>query len=79
MERQTFDMGHLFDQLGQPSDADAIARFIASHSPLAENVRLHEADFWSPTQAAFLREALLDDAEWAEVVDALNGELHQRH
>lgn len=79
MERPTLDMGSLFDQLGEPSDSASIARFIERHAPLADAVQLHEATFWSPTQSAFLREALLDDAEWAEVVDALNGELHARH
>jgi hypothetical protein len=42
-------------------------------------VRLHEADFWTSSQASFLREATLDDAEWVVIVDALNSELHQRH
>lgn len=79
MERPILDMGSLFDQLGEPSDSASIARFIERHAPLADAVQLHEAAFWSPTQSAFLREALLDDAEWAEVVDALNGELHARH
>lgn len=79
MERPVHNMSNLFAQLGRPDDEAAIARFIESHRPLAGGVRLHEAAFWSPAQAAFLREALLDDADWAEVADELNTNLHARH
>ncbi|WP_265588330.1 DUF2789 family protein [Chitinilyticum piscinae] len=30
-----------------------------------------EASFWRPSQADFLRQALMEDSEWAEVVDEL--------
>ena len=76
MERPYHNMCKLFAQLGEPSDETAIARFIANHRPLPGNVQLHEAAFWSPAQATFLHEALLDDADWAEVTDELNVELH---
>jgi len=79
MERPNHDLSNLFAQLGEPNDEAAITRFIESHRPLAEHVQLHEAPFWTPTQACFLREALLQDADWAEVADALNAELHTRH
>lgn len=79
MERPVHNLSSLFAQLGQPSDEAAIVRFIETHRPLAGGVMLHEAAFWSPSQASFLREALLDDADWAEVVDELNQELHARH
>lgn len=79
MERSVRNMSSLFAQLGQASDAGAIARFIETHGPLAGDVQLHEAAFWSSAQAGFLREAILYDAEWAEIVEALNSELHTRH
>lgn len=79
MERSNFTMHQLFAQLGQASDDAAMAGFFASHGPLAGNVRLHEACFWTPAQASFLHDALNDDAEWSEIVDALNVELHARH
>lgn len=79
MERPVHNLSSLFAQLGQPNDEEAIARFIETYRPLAGGVMLHEAVFWSPSQASFLREALLDDADWAEVVDDLNQELHARH
>lgn len=79
MERPIHSMSNLFAQLGQPSDELAIAHFIETRRPLANGVLLHEAAFWTPAQACFLREAILDDADWAEVTDELNVELHARH
>ncbi|MBK7355587.1 DUF2789 domain-containing protein [Propionivibrio sp.] len=78
MERHIHNMKNLFSQLGQPSDDEAIARFLAKNRPLPNGVPLHEADFWTPSQASFLRDAVSDDADWSEVVEALNAELHAR-
>jgi hypothetical protein len=71
-------MSNLFDQLGLPSDQAAIESFIETHSPLAPGVLLSEAPFWTPAQASFLREEIIEDADWAEVVDELNAELRVR-
>jgi len=62
----------LFKQLGLPSDASAIASFIQRHSPLSPTVRLEDATFWSPSQAALLHQLIMDDADWAGLVDRLN-------
>lgn len=75
METQMHNMNNLFAQLGLPSDSAAIERFIETHSPLAESVCLSDAAFWTPAQAAFLRDELLEDADWAEVIDELNNAL----
>lgn len=72
MESSIHTMANLFQQLGLPSEPAAIDAFIASHSPLAPALKLCEASFWSPTQAAFLNEQILGDADWAEVVDQLD-------
>jgi len=79
MERPVHSMTNLFAQLGQPNDEAAIARFIESHRPLPESVQLHEAAFWTPSQAGFLHEAIVEDADWAEVADELNAWLRARH
>jgi hypothetical protein len=79
MDRPRHNMSNLFAQLGQASDETAIKQFIESRSPMAGNVQLHEAHFWNHSQAAFLRQAWLDDADWAEVAEALNSELHTSH
>lgn len=65
----------LFSQLGLGSEDHHIKQFIRSHSPLAATIRLADAPFWSPTQAHFLREALLQDSDWAVPVDQLNAAL----
>lgn len=62
----------LFAQLGLPSDAQSIARFLASHGPLPGAVALPDAAFWSPAQAAFLRESLQQDNDWSQPVDQLS-------
>lgn len=62
----------LFRQLGLPADPAEIRIFIERHSPLAEHIRVEDAAFWSPAQATLLKEELLDDADWSEVVDQLS-------
>lgn len=76
MNRTPPSMKALFDQLGLPSDPESIRRFVAEHAPLPNGTRLHDAPFWNETQAKFLRDAFLDDAEWIETVDTLNAQLH---
>ena len=79
MERPVHSMANLFAQLGRPCDESAIARFVETHHPLSGGVLLHEAAFWTPSEADFLRQAILDDADWAEVIDELNTRLHGLH
>ena len=79
MEHPIHNMSSLFAQLGLANDEAAIAQFIEKHHPLPDNVRLHQASFWTASQAGFLCEALCEDADWAEIADELNAELHARH
>lgn len=79
MEKPQHSLSNLFAQLGQPSDEVAIAQFIEINRPLANGQVLHEAAFWSASQAIFLKEALQEDADWSAVADELNVELHARH
>ena len=75
MDQSIHPFAELFAQLGLPSDEQSIRQFIASHTPLAAGIALAEASFWTPAQASFLREEILEDADWAEVVDQLNAAL----
>ncbi|MFC7462482.1 DUF2789 domain-containing protein [Hydrogenophaga defluvii] len=75
MEANHHRFSELFAQLGLPADPAGIATFIQRHSPLSADVLLAEAPFWTPAQATLLREQLLVDADWAEVVDQLNAAL----
>ena len=79
MESSQHNMSNLFAQLGQACDEEAISSFIESHRPLPNGLPLHEATFWTVAQAQFLREAMTDDADWAEMADTLNSALHARH
>lgn len=67
----------LFAQLGLPDDDDSIERFVASNAPLAGEVVLCDAPFWTSSQAAFLRGEVMRDAEWAPVVDTLDAMLRR--
>jgi hypothetical protein len=62
----------LFKQLGLPSDPPGIVAFIQSHSPLPPGIRLEDASFWTPSQAALLRQLIAEDSDWVGVVDRLN-------
>lgn len=66
----------LFEQLGLPSSEADIRAFILRHRPLAADVSITEAAFWTPAQAGLLQQLLIQDADWAEVVDQLNAALH---
>lgn len=72
MEKPQHSLPALFKQLGLADDPISIDQFIASHSPLKPELHLADAFFWTQSQAQFLREEILDDADWAEVVDQLN-------
>jgi hypothetical protein len=78
METQMHSMNNLFAQLGLASDQASIEHFIETH-PLAHSMSLCDAPFWKPSQASFLREEILNDADWAEVIDELNAALHESY
>jgi len=77
MEHNFHPFHELFKQLGLESDPAAIEAFLRMHAPIPPGVRLPDASFWSPAQAAFLRDALAADSDWAEVVDALSAALRR--
>lgn len=72
MNSPTHPFSELFEQLGLPASDAEIRQFLARHTPLATDVLLPNAPFWTPTQSTFLREELLKDADWAVVIDQLN-------
>lgn len=72
MEMPIHSITSLFDQLGLDSDDKAIEDFINCHKPLPGGVELHKADFWSESQASFLKQVIDEDADWAEIVDQLD-------
>ncbi len=75
MESGIHRLQDLFGQLGLPNAQADIDAFVKQHSPLADEVRLADAPFWTAAQAQFLLEEIGEDADWAEVVDQLNAML----
>ena len=78
MESQIHTLANLFAQLGLPNETGAIEAFIATHSPLPDAIPLAEAAFWTPSQAAFLKAEIAEDADWSAVVDSLNLQLRSQ-
>ncbi len=76
MDTSSHTMQTLFLQLGLPNSDAAIDSFVQNNH-LPSNVPLANAAFWSAGQAQFIREAVEEDADWAEVVDQLDALLHQ--
>lgn len=72
MEASQHTMSSLFAQLGLPADPDAIDAFIAAHGPLDKGIALYRAPFWTAAQRCFLKEEIIEDADWAGVIDELN-------
>ena len=70
MDTNPHNLPNLFKQLGLPGQAADIDAFIATHR-LPQGTALVDAAFWTPGQAAFLKQSLADDSDWSEVVDEL--------
>ncbi len=77
MEENLHSMTNLFNQLGLASEPADIEAFIEAHRPLAADLKLHEAPFWTPSQATLLREQVLEDADWVGIIDKLDSGLRQ--
>lgn len=77
MEELLHSLASLFEQLGLPSSPEAIRRFIEENRPLPEDISLHAAPFWSPSQSEFLLENIQNDADWSAVIDRLNVALRE--
>jgi len=75
MDSHRHTLPQLFAQLGLATEPQAMDRFVATHV-LPDGMPLADAPFWNASQAAFLREELKEDADWAPVVDELNTMLH---
>jgi hypothetical protein len=75
MENPIHSIVSLFDQLGLDSSKEGINNFIDKHGQLAENIELHQANFWNASQASFLKQTLDDDADWVEIVNQLDAML----
>jgi hypothetical protein len=71
MNQQLMGMPELFSKLGLESGYADIAQFI-QHHPLPPEIHLVDANFWTPTQRAFLRVSWQQDSAWCELLDQLD-------
>lgn len=69
MESPIHRIGDLFRQLGLPDEPAAIEAFLTEHRPQPGDVLLADLPMWTASQAAFLREEIAKDGDWAELVD----------
>ncbi|HHF3274750.1 TPA: DUF2789 domain-containing protein [Vibrio alginolyticus] len=72
MEMHQHGMAELFQQLGLGSSPQEMKDFINQHRHKRDSAPLHEARFWTMSQANFLKQAIEEDADWAELVDQLD-------
>lgn len=72
MESAIHRFHDLFAQLGLPNQPQEIRQFLTAHRPLAPDIELPNAQFWTPAQASFLREVLEQDSNWSELADQLS-------
>ncbi len=74
MDTSRHSLQDLFAQLGLANSEAAMEAFVANNR-LQGNIPLEKAAFWSAGQAQFIREAIAEDADWAEIVDQLDAQL----
>ena len=72
MNKPIHHFSELFAQLGLPNDNQSISHFLTIHASMADRERLPDAPYWTPSQAAFLRESLTHDSDWTGLVDQLS-------
>ncbi|MFB4391742.1 MULTISPECIES: DUF2789 domain-containing protein [unclassified Pseudomonas] len=76
MDAPIHPFSDIFKQLGLPDDPVEIERFITTHSPLDDGIKLVDAPFWNDSQRAFLKENYIADSDWIVMIDQLNEALH---
>ncbi len=62
----------LFLQMGLSNDNSDIDIFVHENKGIPSSTPIWEADFWTRSQAAFLKESYDEDSDWVEAVDRLD-------
>ena len=76
MDAPIHPFSEIFKQLGLSDEPTDIERFITTHSPLDDDIKLVDAPFWNDSQKAFLKENYIADSDWIVMIDQLNEALH---
>ena len=61
----------LFLQIGLSNNDPDIETFILKNKGIPSSTPIWEADFWTRSQADFLKESYDEDSDWVEAVDHL--------
>jgi hypothetical protein len=77
MDRSNHNIPTLFAQLGLDNTRSGIYHFVKLHKIADNRTRLSQAEFWSPSQASFIEDALAEDGDWSEVIDQLDAMLRK--
>ncbi len=77
MHTPAYSLNTLFAQMGLANSDEAIDAFISSHSPIPGDIQLPDAACWNASQAALLKQAVVDDSDWTEVVEQLDALMHK--
>ena len=75
MDLSNHTLNTLFQQLGLPDSDQEINYFIEQNKGIDKTIALHEANIWSSSQSAFLKESQEEDSDWTEVIDHLDAQL----
>ena len=62
----------LFLQIGLPNENPDIDSFIHKNKGIPSDIPIWEADFWTRSQADFLKQSYDEDSDWVEAVDHLD-------
>ncbi|MFT5426669.1 MAG: hypothetical protein ACI9ZT_001611 [Gammaproteobacteria bacterium] len=72
MDTSLHHLKDLFLQIGLSNDSLDMDSFIHKNKGIPSSTLLWEADFWTRSQAAFLKESYDEDSDWVEAVDHLD-------
>lgn len=72
MDAFSHNLNSLFEQLGIPSTDDEIMNFLLNNNKVPSHIQIHQAKFWSPAQAEFIRTALAENSSWSGVIGSLD-------
>ncbi len=62
----------LFLQIGLSNNDPDIESFILKNKGIPSGTPIWEADFWTRSQADFLKESYDEDSDWVDAVDQLD-------
>jgi len=72
MDTSLHQVKDLFLQIGLPSEKNDIDQFIHENKGIPTGIPIWEAEIWTPSQSAFLKESYDEDSDWVEAVDHLD-------